>query len=59
MQCAEIDVNATPSDFSVNYYIRLGEHMLNYLLSLTIVAHLHTGIFELTMLLIKMMNTLP
>ena len=23
MQCAEIDVNATPSDFGVNYYIRV------------------------------------
>ena len=23
MQCAEIDGNATPSDFSVNYYIRV------------------------------------
>ena len=22
-KCAEIDVNATPSDFDVNYYIRL------------------------------------
>ena len=47
MQCAEIDGNATPSDFSVNYYnlLEFSEHTFNFSLSLTIVAHPHTGMF--------------
>ena len=45
MQRAEINVNDTPSDFSVNYYTEFSEHAFNCSLSLTIVAHPHTGMF--------------